>query len=41
MSSFTILSFVGGGIRGLASAAMLNELSKECPHVVSGASMLA
>ena len=41
MSSFTILSFVGGGIRGLASATLLNELYKSYPNVVSSASMLA
>jgi uncharacterized protein len=41
MSSFTILSFVGGGIRGLASATMLNELYKRHSNAISGASMLA
>jgi uncharacterized protein len=41
MSSFKILSFVGGGIRGLASATMLNALADQFPNVVSGASMLA
>jgi patatin-like phospholipase/acyl hydrolase len=41
MSSFTILSFVGGGIRGLASATLLNALFEKHSNVVSGASMLA
>ncbi len=41
MSSFTILSFVGGGIRGLASATMLNALAEQFPNVISGANMLA
>ena len=41
--SFRILSFCGGGIRGMASAIMLNELCKACPEVdiVKGADMLA
>src|SRR5437016_6263787 len=40
---FRILSFCGGGIRGMASAIMLNELCKACPgvDVVQGADMLA
>jgi hypothetical protein len=40
---FRILSFCGGGIRGMASATMLNELCKACAgiDIVKGADMLA
>lgn len=41
--AFKILSFCGGGIRGLASAVMLNELYKTCPgiNIAKDADMLA
>jgi uncharacterized protein len=39
--AYTILSFCGGGIRGLASATMLNELYLQFPNVVARANMLA
>jgi predicted acylesterase/phospholipase RssA len=40
-SSYKILSFCGGGIRGLASATMLNYLYQKYPHIISGADLLA
>ncbi|HLK67971.1 MAG TPA: patatin-like phospholipase family protein [Bryobacteraceae bacterium] len=39
--AFTILSFCGGGIRGLASVTMLQELYANHKNVISGANMLA
>jgi patatin-like phospholipase/acyl hydrolase len=39
--SYTILSFCGGGIRGLASVTMLNTLYTQYPNIVSSANMLA
>jgi uncharacterized protein len=38
---FRILAFCGGGIRGIASAEMLNRLASRAPAVVSKADMLA
>jgi uncharacterized protein len=40
-NSFTILSFCGGGIRGLLSVTMLSRLYKRYPNIVSAANMLA
>lgn len=39
--AYTILSFCGGGIRGLASATMLSELYLLFPNIISRANMLA
>jgi patatin-like phospholipase/acyl hydrolase len=39
--SFTILSFCGGGIRGLASVTMLNQLYQKYPNIILAANMLA
>ncbi|HEV7529644.1 MAG TPA: patatin-like phospholipase family protein [Solirubrobacteraceae bacterium] len=38
---FRILAFCGGGIRGIASAAMLQRLARRSPKIVSEADMLA
>jgi hypothetical protein len=38
---FRILAFCGGGIRGIASAEMLNRLARRAPAVVAKADMLA
>jgi uncharacterized protein len=40
-TSYKILSFCGGGIRGLASVTMLNELYKQHPDIYSKADLLA
>lgn len=40
-TSYRILSFCGGGMRGLASATMLNELYKKHPGIISKADLLA
>jgi uncharacterized protein len=40
-TSYRILSFCGGGMRGLASATMLNELYKKHPDIISKADLLA
>ena len=38
---YKILSFCGGGIRGLASVTMLNVLYQKFPNIISGADALA
>ena len=38
---FKILSFCGGGIRGLSSVTMLNVLYQKFPEIISGADLLA
>jgi predicted acylesterase/phospholipase RssA len=38
---YTILSFCGGGLRGLASATLLNELYAQFPTIILRANMLA
>ncbi len=39
--SYTIMSFCGGGIRGLASVTMLQQLSSQFPNLIKGTNMLA
>ncbi len=40
-TKFTILSFVGGGIRGLMSVTILNELYTKFPHILDNTDLIA
>jgi len=41
MSSYRILSFCGGGIRGLLSSGLLHRLAESCPRLVPDTDQLA
>src|SRR3954454_4701310 len=41
MARYTILSFCGGGIRGLLSARILERLAEYRPSILTGTSLLA
>jgi uncharacterized protein len=40
-AKFTILSFVGGGIRGLVAVTILNELYTKFPHILDNTDLIA